>query len=228
MPPAFRERRARAYNEGLLPDDVPTRVMDDADVDPEAEGGETEASVRGPHPFDPSSPLLEHWDELMGDAAATAEIYREEGWDVLELHPTDAAALTDTEAPGIEVTVPTDEFERLDSLVESGRFAEYEVYRAETGRVFLLVVARDETGHRMVCVPAHYGFESVSALADRADATGRFLTHIQRADGERVTLTHDDPGPFLPGGGSGSSEPEGSDARRGGDGRTGGSGSGSG
>lgn len=197
--------------------------MDDADVDPGAgDGGETEASVRGPHPFDPSSPLLEHWAALLDDAAATARIYREEGWDVLELHPTDAAALTDAEDPGIEVTVPTDEFERFDSWVEGGRFGAYEVYRAETGRVFLLVVARDETNRRMVCVPAHYGFESVSALADRADATGRFLTHVLESDGGRVTLTHDDPGPFLPGGGSGSS---GSQERgeKGGDGRTGGS-----
>ena len=100
--------------------------------------------------------------------------------------------------------------------------------RAETGRVFLLVVARDETRRRVVCVPAHYGFESVSALADRADATSRFLTHVLGSGGERVTLTHDDPGPFFPGGGSGSSGSEGNDAERDGDHRTSGSGSGSG
>lgn len=92
---------------------------------------------------------------------------------MLGLHSTDATALTDAEAPGIEVTVPANEFERLDAWIEDGRFGEYEVYRAETGRVFLLVVARDETGRRMVCVPAHYGFEPVSALADRAGAEGR-------------------------------------------------------
>jgi hypothetical protein len=193
--------------------------------DPDRRSGRPDA----PTPFGPSSPLLErHWEALLDDAAATAEIYREEGWDVLELHPTDAAALTDAEAPGIEVTVPTNEFERLDSWVEDGRFGAYEVYRAETGRVFLLVVARDETRRRVVCVPAHYGFESVSALADRADATSRFLTHVLGSGGERVTLTHDDPGPFFPGGGSGSSGSEGNDAEKDGDHRTSGSGSGDG
>lgn len=205
--------------------------MEDADADRGAgDGGETEASVGGPHPFDPSSPLLESWDELMGDVAATAEIYREEGWGVLELHPDDVAAISDPGEAGLDVLVPGTEFERLESWVAEGRFEEYEVYRAETARVFLLVVARDEANRRVVCVPAHYGFDSASSLAERAEAAGRFLTCVRGPGGERVALTHDDPGPFLPGGGSGSGSAGGGETGEGmrgsGGDRTRGSGSG--
>lgn len=149
----------------------------------------------------PGDPLADHWAALLGDMGATADVYREEGWSVLELHPTEATALTGPDDFGLEVTVPGDEFEELESWTGDGRFGEYEVYRAETDRVFLLVVARDEERRRVVCVPAHYGFESVSALADRAEAGAGFHTHV-RAGGERVTFTHDDAGPFFPGGGT--------------------------
>lgn len=203
--------------------------MDDADVDPEVEnGGETETSARGPHPFDPSSPLLEHWDDLMGDVAATADIYREEGWDVLELHPGDVTALAEPDEFGLDVLVPDDEFGRLETWVAEGRFEEFEVYRAESGMVFLLVVTRDDENRRAVCLPAYYGFEAVPGLAERAEREGRFLTHVRRLDGERVTFTHDDPSPFLPGGGPerATDEESGGDGADGGGGAAGGAGAG--
>lgn len=190
--------------------------MDDADADPEEgapdgeAGSEGATSAHGPHPFDPSSPLLEHWDELMADVASTAEIYREEGWDVLELHPGDVTALAEPDEFGLDVLVPDDEFDELESWVAEGRFGEFEVYRAESGMVFLLVVTRDEANRRAVCLPAYYGFEAVTGLAERAEREGRFLTHVRRLDGERVTFTHDDPAPFFPGGGPGSG-PDGGD-----------------
>jgi hypothetical protein len=182
--------------------DGPGAGSEEGDVGEAAPGG-------GPHPFDPASPLLEHWEDLMEDVAATADIYREEGWEVLELHPGDVTALDDPDEFGLDVLVPDDQFERLESWVAEGRFGEFEVYRAESGMVFLLVVTRDETHRRAVCLPAYYGFEAVPGLAARAEREGRFLTHVRRLDGERVTFTHDDPAPFFPGGGPGSDPDDG-------------------
>ncbi len=178
--------------------------MDDAEP---GEGADGNGAAGGPAesrptPFDPDHPLADHWVALLEDMRATAAVYREEGWSVLELHPTESTALTGPDDFGLAVTVPGAEFEELESWTGDGRFGEYEVYRAETGRVFLLVVARDEERRRVVCVPAHYGFESVSALAELADPGAGFHTHVRQPDGERVTFTHDDAGPFLPGGGT--------------------------
>lgn len=171
------------------------------DADPEGDEDDSGDLGDAPSPFEAGSPLAGHWAALLADATATADVYRGEGWEVLELHPTEASVRTDPDAFGLEVRVPDDEFERLSSWVAAGRFDEYEVYRAETGRVFLLVVASDEANRRVVCVPAHYGFESASALAERAGSEERFHTRVRRDDGERVTFTHDDPDPFFPGGG---------------------------
>lgn len=177
--------------------------MDDAEPDEgdEGNGADDGSAEPRPSPFDPGDPLADHWAALLDDMAATADVYREEGWSVLELHPTESTALTDPGEFGLEVTVPGDEFDELESWTGDDRFGEYEVYRAETGRVFLLVVARDTERRRVVCVPAHYGFESVSALADRAGSGAGFHTHV-RSRGERVTFAHDDAAPFFPGGGA--------------------------
>ena len=178
--------------------------MDDAEF---GEGDEGNGSDNGsaearPSPFDPDDPLAAHWAALLDDMEATADVYREEGWSVLELHPMESTALITPGEFGLEVTVPGGEFDELESWTGDGGFGEYEVYRAETGRVFLLVVARDEARQRVVCVPAHYGFEAVSALAELADSGAGFHTHVRPPDGERVTFTHDDASPFLPGGGT--------------------------
>jgi hypothetical protein len=176
--------------------------MDDADPGEGRDGnGSDDVGEPRPSPFDSDDPLAEHWAALLDDAEATADVYRGEGWTVLELHPTASTALTGPDDFGLAVTVPREEFDELDSWTGDGRFGEYEVYRAETGRVFLLVVARDEERRRVVCVPAHYGFESVSALAERAEAGTGFHTHVRGPDGERVSFVHDDAGPFFPGGG---------------------------
>ena len=77
---------------------------------------------------------------------ATAEGYREAGWDVLEIHPGDVTALdgsggsedgTDDEGGGrgderygLEVLVPAPAFEQLDAWIDEGaQFGSYEVYR---------------------------------------------------------------------------------------------------
>jgi len=71
-----------------------------------------ENRVGGPAFGGDAAGIREHWDDLVDDVAATAEGLREEGWDVLELHPGDVTVVTGARS-GFDVLVPDDEFETL-------------------------------------------------------------------------------------------------------------------
>lgn len=141
--------------------------------------------------------IQEHWDDLVSDVEATAAEFREAGWEVLELHTGDAT-VTSVERFGLDCLVPDDEFERLAEWVESGTFDEYDVYRAEAGLVFLLVVMRDETDRRAVLCPAYYEFDDVGTLAEGARELGTVPLYVRRLSGETVTFTLEEPELLLP------------------------------
>ena len=138
------------------------------------------------------------WEEVIADMGATAAEYREADWEVLELHPGDVTAL-DGERYGLDVLVPGDEFEELETLAAETTFESYEVYRAEhEGMTFALVVLESPDSERAVCCPTYYERDS-GELGRRAHEEGLMHTHIRPLSDDRaVTFSYEDPGLFFP------------------------------
>lgn len=145
--------------------------------------------------MDASEAVQEHWSDLLEDMAATAEGFREQGWEVLELHPGDVTV--DSEALALDVLVPDNEFERLEGMVAQGSFDEHDVYRTAAGAVFLLVVARDGGSERAVCWPAYYDPADAAELKRRSREEGHLHTRLRRLSGEAVEFTHGEPSLFF-------------------------------
>jgi len=161
------------------------------DENGEARGGPAFAGVGG------ASAIREHWDDLMDDMRAIAGEMRAGGREVLELHPGDVTAVTG-ERWGFDALVPDDEFDRLAAWVDAGTFDDHDVYRAESGLVFLLVVLRDSDRRRAICCPLYYDRAAADGLWTLAEREGRIHTHVRRLSEEYVTLTHEEPELFFP------------------------------
>ncbi|NHN48338.1 hypothetical protein G9464_12120 [Halostella sp. JP-L12] len=147
--------------------------------------------------------VLEFWDEVVDDMEATAEEYRENGWNPIELHPGDVTALPpDHERFGLDVLVPDDEYETVREAVEAEKaaFDDVEVFRAATaGTVFLVVAVRDEATGRVVLVPAFYGVREAQETIDGARERGSLPVHLRTLSNEEVvTFEPDDPTPLFP------------------------------
>lgn len=165
---------------------------DDADA-PDADPGSTPAFAQG----SAAAAIREHWDEFIGDMEATAAEFRAGGWAVLELHPGDVTALSG-EQWGFDVLVPDDEFEQLESWVETGSFDDHDVYRAAPDLVFVLVVLKDEDAERAICCPLYYERDAIEGLRELASREGRIYTHVRRLSEEYVHVTHEEPELFFP------------------------------
>lgn len=148
---------------------------------------------------DVGTAIRQHWDDLVGDMEATAEEYRSAGWEVLELHPGDVTVVTESNR-GFDVLVPDDEFERLRKWVTGAEFTDHDVYRAEAGITFLLLVVKDEDAERAVCCPLYYDSGAEPTLRELAAAEGVLWTHVRRLSEEFVHFAHEDPELFFPGG----------------------------
>jgi hypothetical protein len=148
--------------------------------------------------MDVEDAVREHWESLLADAAATAGELRERGWEVLELHPGDVTV--DADRVGLDVLVPDNEFEQLETVVAETDLDEHDVYRTVDGAVFLLVVARDDDRKRAVCCPAYYNPAAAVELQRRAREAGHLRLHLRVLSGETVTLTVEGPELFFTGG----------------------------
>ena len=150
------------------------------------------------------SRVLGVWDDVLQDMEATAEEYRDEGWDVLEIHPGDVASPDGKQGGrwGIDVLVPDDEFEELEHLIEVGEFSfdDSEVYRATASGLVLLVVAvLDHDAEVAIVFPTYYDVNQGRSMLERAMEAGEMRTHLRPLDLENVvTFTHDDPSLFMP------------------------------
>jgi len=144
------------------------------------------------------------WEDLLAELAATAEQYRADGWETVELHPGDVTALSGEygDRVGFDVLAPDDEYRALEAWFDAGlRVDDYEVYRTAVGDVvFLLVVVRDETDRRAVLYPAFYDLDDGRArtLVETAVGRGSIRTYLRRLSGDFMTLQHDDPTLFAP------------------------------
>lgn len=168
---------------------------DEAATDPRNAG--VDPAAGGPAFGGVGSAIREHWETFMDDVAATAEELREDGLDVLVLHPGDVTVVTESNR-GFDVLVPDDEFETLRSWVEATDYPEHDVYHAEAGIVFVLVVMRAPGTKRAICCPLYYAREDAETLRELADADGALRTHVRRLSEEYVHFVHEDPAPFLP------------------------------
>lgn len=152
----------------------------------------------------PFAKLANHWDEMIADMEATAEEYRERGWNVLELHPGDVRAFGPTEDDdrfGLDVLVPGNEFDELESIVAAGAtFDSYKVFRGEgSGLVLLLVAMEDDTNEQSVVFPAYYDPGQSTDVQKAAFDAGTMYSHVRPLDErEIVTFTHDEPTLFFP------------------------------
>ncbi|QZX98217.1 DUF7529 family protein [Halobaculum rubrum] len=170
--------------------------------------------MAGSHPL---AGYTEFWDDVMADMEATAEEYREAGWNVLELHPGDVTPLPNvsTDGTGIEVDrtgfdvlLPGDEFAAAQELVEglevtdetSAAFDEYDAYRArQSDVVFLVVVMKAETAGEAVAFPLYYAEEQAEPMLERADAAGELRAYLRPLDdSERVVFSLSDPETLFP------------------------------
>ncbi|WP_277554795.1 DUF7529 family protein [Halobaculum limi] len=177
--------------------------------------------MAGSHPL---AGYTEFWDDVMADMEATAEEYREAGWDVLELHPGDVTPLpnssvvgTDIEVDrlGFDVLLPGDEFSAVQELVEesAAEFDEYDAFRAQQSDVvFLVVVMKAEAAEKAVAFPLYYGEQQADPMLQRAETAGELRTYLRPLDdSERVVFAHHGPANLFPAG-WGEDDAEGADA----------------
>lgn len=151
-----------------------------------------------PDAHSPPEAVSDRWQELLDDADATAEEYREGDWEVLQIRPGDVTPRPG-EPFGLDVLAPGDEYDRLEETVDRVSFDTSHVYRAEEDEVrfYIVVVEASEAGVAVI-VPAFLPLEDEAALAERAGEDGAMYTHVRPlSDDTRVTFTHEDPGLFF-------------------------------
>ncbi|GAB3040947.1 DUF7529 family protein [Natronobiforma cellulositropha] len=143
----------------------------------------------------------EAWDDLLTDATAMGEEYREHDWDVTVLSPLAVSPAHREGHAGFDVRVPDETYETLESLLEDDGMSVdgAEVFsRIEDGAVYALAVELDDTEGRAVVVPVAYHPEESSAVLERALEEDELSLYVRPAAIDRwVTFFHDDPGPFL-------------------------------
>uniref|UniRef100_A0A7D6CSV0 Uncharacterized protein n=1 Tax=Natrinema zhouii TaxID=1710539 RepID=A0A7D6CSV0_9EURY len=146
------------------------------------------------------------WDDLLEDARAIAEEYREDGgWDAVVLEPNAISPVEESERTGLDVTVTAEEYEVVESLIEEGdvTISAADVYYrplTEEGsdRRVALAVERDEETETAVFVPLSYDIGDCRSVFETALVEEELLIHVT-ADPENgwVSFSHDDPSLFL-------------------------------
>lgn len=145
---------------------------------------------------------MPYWQQVMADMEATAEEYRDRGWQAIEVHPGDVAVFSeDLDRTGIELLPPDNEFDELaDAFDEAGGFESAQVLRAETeGSVYVVVVLEDEPTETAVLLPAYYSPGQHEDFLDMIQTEGEVRIHVRPLNERRVlTFTNEDPELFLP------------------------------
>ena len=127
------------------------------------------------------------WTELLEDAQAIAEEYRDGGWDAVVVEPLNIFPSERDERFGLAVQVSPTEYGLLETLVENDdvTFDEAEVYyraadaEAERDdRRFALAVERDTDAEQAVCVPLTYSLSSSRSVFETALVDEELLVHV--------------------------------------------------
>lgn len=148
---------------------------------------------------DPISP--ERWKDVLADAAAIADEYRSEGWEVLEVQPGSVSPAEKDERFGLSVLLPGNEYEAVEKLIEDDEieFDGAEVYANEIGNtVYAMVVERDTATETAVVIPMAYSISDLQRVFERALETGHLELHLRPLTIEDwVTFVHDEPTLFF-------------------------------
>ena len=151
------------------------------------------------------------WDELLADARAIADDYRESGWDAAALEPEAVDPIEDADRVGLGVTVSTDEYDLVEGLAddEGVDFGIADVYYRpvdgddhrsvdEDDRRFAIAVERDESTETAVVLPLTYSIEAAQSVFERALAEETLRLHVRPASAtEWIVFSHDDPSLFV-------------------------------
>lgn len=153
--------------------------------------------------YNPIASVMEFWDKVVADMSATAEEYRNEGWETLELHPGDVSTMSkggDDDRYGIDVLVPGKEMEKIHELVEKRgvEFDSFEVYKAMGSELMYAVIAMKDEGNEVALLyPVYYPPDS--KILHEARDEGVMYSYIRNLTEEEVIkLSHDDPSLFFP------------------------------
>ncbi|WP_256298004.1 DUF7529 family protein [Haloarchaeobius salinus] len=146
---------------------------------------------------------VEAWERVVEDLEATAAEYRDDGWEVVELHPGDVTPLPpDHERFGLDVLVPGDEYETVSAMVTDtgAAFDEFEVFRAvHAGHVFLVVAVEDGSREQVLLVPVYYGIKDAKETTEGVLERDTFPVHIRPLTIEDVvTVEPSEPELLLP------------------------------
>ena len=164
----------------------------------------------------PLSNLTGLWEDTMADMEATAEQFREAGWETVELHPGAVTPLPAGETEdgyvdertGLDVLVPGDEFTAVTEAVggidgEEGTavsYDEYEAFRAQQNDVVFLVVAmKSSEAETTVLIPLYYDVADAAETLERVRERDEMQLFIRPLDdSERVVFTQQSPDALLP------------------------------
>lgn len=157
-------------------------------------------------PDNPADDAMPRWEQVMEDMAATAEEYRERGWDAHEVHPGDVGLFADPDKEGrtgIDLLAPDNEFDPVAEAFDAADgFESAQVFRADTeGTIYLVVALESEATETVVLLPAYYSPPEHEAFMDMIYADGEVRIHVRPLNERRIlTFTHEDPSLFLPNG----------------------------
>jgi hypothetical protein len=147
----------------------------------------------------------EPWELVVADMHATADAYRERGWDTVELLPDLVGVLDPEAAPerqgGFDLVVSEEAFADLLDTVEGHEFDSFELLRAEAEDVVYVVTAiEDREAELAVLLAVTYETAARETLESLVDA-GTVYVHVRRemADrDDRVTFTLEEPEGLVP------------------------------
>ncbi len=142
------------------------------------------------------------WDHLLADAAAEAELYGENGWETLELHPGDITLRPDDGGEAVlDALVPDNEFEELAAGAIEG-VDSYQVFRSTPADVVALLIVLEVTDRQHATfVPVYYDSTDRQAGETIRNALndGALTLRLRTLADDRVEVQLDEPGLLTPG-----------------------------
>ncbi|MFP9191016.1 hypothetical protein ACLI4Q_05045 [Natrialbaceae archaeon A-CW1-1] len=143
----------------------------------------------------------ELWEEVLADATALAEEYRENGWEVRTVHPGDVSPTEKDERFGLSVLLPGSEYEEIESLIDDPNvsFDGAEVYQHTVGTVvYAVVIELDTTTEVAVVIPMAYSVAEFETIFEQAFEDEELQVHLRPLTIDQwVTFVHDDPSLFV-------------------------------
>jgi|APHM01.1.fsa_nt_gi hypothetical protein len=133
------------------------------------------------------------WSDLVADLEATADEFREAGYETVAVHAGDVTPRADELT--LDVLVPDNEFDRLQTLTADATIDKLAVYAATEGQVtFAVIAGRDPEAAVAVCWPVFVTAADGASLQKQALAAGRLEFRLRPlANDQEVRFEMSDP-----------------------------------